>query len=442
MAHLSSHALTQTIGRRGQILLALAALGAGWLFGHVLAWETPRQRPDVALRLCALAALPLPLALLRLLTTPPNAAVRRLLGEPTSRLLQTSLRAVVAWLGLGLLVPLGVVGSALVHSPCRDDLLRAAAMMTVGVLLAAGLGTAALLAALRIIARPASALWTNLSGGGAFGPAEAAPLLYAPAMSLVAAMVPCALLSALWSAKAAWLTPEVLGASSLGAAALAALVARREVAEAGPWLQQALLSVEEAHATPFAESQLLPQPPRWLLGGSSDAVLTLLARAWVRARPGSWLATVGLVAVTALLARRPTPPAALCALAAALACYSTVRAVVCEQEAGHAAASWLGASAAQLRHALLRLGAGLGLPAVAACVLASDGRGVPSVLVGVGCGVALGLTALAAVGQGFARLRQRLPIVALGALIAAMAWAAGAMPGASTSPPASAAEQP
>ena len=442
MAHLSSHSLTQTIGRRGQILLALVALGVGWLFGHLLVWESLRQRPDVALRLCALAALPLPLVLLRLLTTPPNAAVRRLLGEPTSRLLHTSLRAVAGWLGLGLLVPLGVLGSALVHPECREDLQRASAMMTVGILLAAGLGTAGLLAALRIIARPPSALWANLSGGGAFGPAEAAPLLYAPALSLVAAMLPCALLSAVWSVKAAWLSPSTLAASCLGAAALAAVAARREVAATGPWLQQALLSVEEAHATPFAESQQLPQPPRWLLTGSSDAVLTLLARAWVRARPGSWLASAGLVAVTALLARRPTPPAALCALAAALACYSTVRAVVSEQEAAYAAAGWLGARAGPLRRALLRLGAGLGLPALAAGVLASDGRGVLAALVGVGCGVALGLVALAALPAGLARLRPRLPIVAFGAAIAAMTWLAGSVPSASPGAPSSAVEQP
>ena len=433
--------LTRTAAPLTHALLFLAALAAGVALGRVLALEAPRLRPDVALRLAALAALPLPLGLLRLLTTPPHAAARRFLGEPAPALLARSLRAALLWIAEALMVPVGMLVAAQFTPDCAEDLQRGAALVAMSVLLAAGLGTAGLLLALRTVARGPSALWANLTGGGAFGPAQAAPLLYAPAFALVAALLPSALLSAVWGAKAALLTPQVLVVSVLAALLFALWAARREVHAVRPLLQEALLAVEEAHATPFAQSQQLPEPPGWLMPGAPEPALRLLARAWLRDRPGSWLTTALLVGLALVLARRPAQPMALACAAAAIALYSTVRAVVAEQEPAHLAAQWLGATGLRLHRAILRLGVGLAVPALALLALAVVTGAWLAVPVGALAGVALGALALLLPPWWLPRLRKRLPVLALVATSVAIAWA-GTVPHAGSTAQSRAGEAP
>jgi len=419
--------LTRAAAPVTHALLALAALGVGLALGRVLALEAPRLRPDVALRLAALAALPLPLGLLRLLTTPPHAAARRFLGEPAPELLARSLRTALLWLLEGLLIPLGMLAACRLWPDASEDLLRGAALTALALLLAAGLGTAALLLALRTVARGPSGLWSSLTGGGAFGPAAAAPLLYAPAFALVAALVPPALLSAVWGAKAALLTPQVLLLSLLGAAVLAFVLALKEIEQARPHLQEALLAVEEAHAMPFAQSDQLPEPPRWLMPGQPNALLHLLARSWMRDRPGSWLTTALLTLLAVVLVRRPAEPLALALVAASIAAYSFVRVLALERDPVHAAAFWLGAPPPDLQRAVLRLGLGLSLPALSLLALGLLTGSLLAVLLGCLAGLAIGLGCLRLPTP---RLRSALPLLCLCAAGAAIALAssAGATP--------------
>ena len=76
----------------------LMALGAGVLGGAqatALTSAPPTQVPDLAFKLAAATAMPLPLAALVWLTRPPHADLRRQLGEPDRDRLTHSLRLVL-----------------------------------------------------------------------------------------------------------------------------------------------------------------------------------------------------------------------------------------------------------------------------------------------------------------------------------------------------------
>lgn len=392
--------------------LALLAVALGVADAQVLLGTAISLRSDVALKLAAVAALPLPLGLLGLLTTPRHAALRRMLGESAGSLLDRSLHATRLWTAVALLVPAGMLGAS------RDlDVVRAAGLAVLVTTLAVLLGIGLLLAALRVVVASrveANKVWQSLTGGGAFGPAEAAPLLYAPAFALVGALIPAALLSALWGAAPDLLTVPVLAGFTVVTLLIALGFARSQVVATRPLLQDALLAVEAAHATPFASHAPLPEPPAWLT--DRTAMPLLLGRAWTRRFPGSLLTSGLLAALAAWLPPHPGPLRAGL-LAATLALYSAVRAATVRDDGAFAAAAWLGATPLQQRQGLLRLGTGLALPSLTGLLLVLAGAPVLAVLPGLLLGAALGLLLLRSVA--YAGLGR----VALLLYGASLAWA-------------------
>lgn len=404
------------------VLLGLVAVAAGLgvADARVLLDTDPTRRPDIAFKLAALPALPLPPLLLGLLTTPRHAVLRRMLGQTATATLRAALREAASWTCVALAVPVAMA----LAGQGSEDVWRAAALAAMSVVLAGGLGTALLLLALRAVAAASlphagpARPWQALAGGGAFGPAEATPLLYAPALAFVAAIVPPALLSAVWGA-----APELLPVQGLvwpiaGSVLLSLMVARTQVRAIRPLLQDALLAVEQAHAVTFATAGLLPEPPRWLMPGRPEATVQFLARAWVRRWPGSALASAGLVALAVWLVAHPGPWWAG-TWAACLAFYGAVRVAALEQDPSHGAARWLGAAPARLRTAELRLAIGLSLPTLLAALLVLRGASGLALAVGAAVGLAAAVLALVALRSR----RAGLPGVALLLVAVALACA-------------------
>lgn len=401
------------------VALAVVAAGLGVADARFLMASDPLQRADLAFKLAALPALPLPALFLGLLTTPRHAMLRRMLGESAPAMLDRAARDAAQWTAVALAVPVGMV----LASAGLGDVLRAAALAAMAILLAGGLGVALLLAALRAVAAATlphargGHLWQALAGGGAFGPAEATPLLYAPAFAFVAAIVPSALLSAVWGAAPDLMPVRMLAVLVAVAAAVAVGLARAQIRASRAMLQDALLAVEQAHATAFAGAQLLPEPPVWLTLGQPDAATRLLARAWVRRWPGSALNSVALVVLALWLAHAPGPlQAAL--LAGAIAFYGAVRVLGIVADPVYAAARWLGVADAGQRNALMRLAAGLCVPSLAVVALVLRGAPWPFVLAGLAAGAVGGLLLVRAVPE-----RAWLPRVAMLLVGGALAYA-------------------
>lgn len=237
-------ALTAPVGLRWLLIVAGLDLIAGVWLAQLVQQAPPARHSDAALRVAALAALPLPAVLLQWLTLPVHGAARRWLGESAEQTVDRTLGFARRALWAALALPAGVALAALAAGELRQPLLQTALLAALAQVLAAGLGAMALLMALGAMASGGKDLWQTLSGGGAFGPAQAAPLLYAPAGALVTALVPVAVLTALWGARADLLGLPLL-VTCLGLAALAmhrgVVALRRSV---GPHLHTALLRVE------------------------------------------------------------------------------------------------------------------------------------------------------------------------------------------------------
>lgn len=403
----------------GALALAIAS-GVG--FGAALAATPASMRPDLALKFSALAALPIPVLLLDAVTTPRNASVRRFLGESAAKMVRQALglAAVLAVLALG--VPVGIAASVPWHPEASADLWRSALLSATTVVLAAGLAAASLLGALKFVAHGQHPVWTALGGGGAFGPAESAPLLYAPAFALIAALVPAGLLAAVWGARADLLSLQV-GAWALPVAVLIAVgVARHQWRAVAPEVQDALLAVEAAHATPFAQSERMPEAPAWVTPGNPSPELQFLARHSFRTHPGAMPTTALLVVLAALVPGTSIPPVATGLLAAAILLHATLRAIAVESGLGLLTAQWLGARPLALRHATVRLSAGLALPGLAALALGALGSPLAATL-GTILGALGGLGIVAWGGRPDHPIRQSLPQLALAVYGAALAWA-------------------
>lgn len=416
-------ALVQPIAPRWLAVVALTALGAGAWLGPSVALAPDLKQSDVAFRLAALAALPLPAILLQWLSLPVHGPARRWLGE--SAVAQVDRTLAFSWRALlvALAFPLGMALASLWYRPgpmVHNPILLAALLSALAQVLAHGLGAMALLMALGAMAGTAKDLWQLMSGGGAFGPAEAAPLLYAPAAALVAALVPVAVLSAVWGARASLLTVPMLIAA-LGLAAAAMVPALRSVRRAvAPLLHTALLRVEAAHQTPFAEQLVLPAAPMWLTwtAGQHPAA-RWLSLAWGRQRPTSLAATAGLAGLGALWATPQALPAALLALGATVGLYSAVRAAVLDAEPALQCAQWLGAAPKELRIGQQKLAIALAAPALLA------GLAGWMAALGAAIGAALGWLLLQWPAQRWPVLRDRavwprLALLAYGAALAAV----------------------
>ncbi len=297
--------------------------------------------------------------------------------------------------------PLGIGLWAMVGGDNVDDLWRMAAIVGCGVGSVGAVAIWCLLSALEQIAAGLPPSWRSVSGGGAFGPVETAPLLYAPAFALVAGLVPVGLLTAVWGAKPELLSPIIASAAAVLVIAVGSVLATRQVTRTRRFAQRAQLVIEQAHATRFAMDECLPKAPGWLrlaaLSGSgrvSRAAFDLFSAAWIRRFPASAVATAALTMV-ALLCVEPTDgPLIIGLVALAISLYSSTRAdrlSVAEPKLD-AAARWLGASEHVLRAGRTRLGAGLCLPAVVLIAIAVDTDAWLAVLAGALIGAITGLT--------------------------------------------------
>lgn len=407
--------LTEPLPLRWLLVLAALDLFAGVWLAQLVQAAAPARHSDAALRVAALAALPLPAVLLQWLTLPVHGPARRWMGESAEQTIARTLVFARRAMPVALAIPLGVALAAIPAGDLQQPLIKAALLAALAQVLAYGLGAMALLLALGAMASGGKDLWQLLAGGGAFGPAQAAPLLYAPAGALVAALVPVAVLSAVWGARADLLGVPLL----LALLAAAALAMHRSLAAVqrnlGPQLHSGLLRVEEAHSAPFAEQLLLPATPTWLnWSAQGDAAALWLSLSWGRQRPTSLAATLGLVALGALWAAPQASAWALGALGAAIGLYSALRTAVLDAEPALHAALWLGADPADLRRGQGKLAIALAAPALAAAL-----AGWPAAL-GALVGAAGGWLLLHWRNGGERTLWSRLALLLYGAALAAV----------------------
>lgn len=383
--------LLRAAPRFAGLAAVIAAISLGLLSAHWIQTTAAHQRPDLALKLAALLCLPFPALMLHWLTTPPNSQTRRMLGETAHAQLHASLKTARRAVALGAIAPLAM-GAASVQSPENSpDILRAALIMLASLGAVYGLGVTALLSAIRLVAQGPNAVAATLAGAGAFGPAEAAPLLYAPAFAWVAALVPAAVATAAWSADPALLSLGRSGMLVVATATLALFLATQAQRQLEPWLQAGMLAVESAHATPFAQSEILPKPPHWLTLWRDDKML-FFARSFARTQPTAPVATLALVMLGFLLLSDSPQALAVGAIAATVTLWSGLRALWQYEDLTVDTAAWLGASAFDAPLVRQKLAVALALPAAASVSLGLRGGHWLAAVVGLGVGLLLAAT--------------------------------------------------
>lgn len=382
----------------GSVLLTAAvALAWGVLAGLTLANTSAGGRADRALSLAALTAFPTPLWLLGLLSTPPHAACRRMLGQDARQVLAAAVRSGAIIIATSATAPLALLAVAIWRPEAAEDLQRCAALIACAAVGSGLWGLAALARALERIALGLQEAWRALAGGGVFGPAETAPLLYAPAFAFVIALLPAAAMAAAWGAGPDLLPPPTAGAVALAALVVAGASARRSLTRLSQRAQAALLIVEQAHATPFAQAEAQPSLPAWFrpaasgLSPAGAAGLVFMGRSWIRRFPASAPATLALVAIAAAALRDAHNPLAVAAACLAIAAYSMTRAVDLDRldPAVAGASRWLGATTQMQRQMTHRLTLALVTPAAAALVLGATTGAWAAAIAGTGAGGAL-----------------------------------------------------
>lgn len=376
--------------------VALAVVGGavGALLSRPLQGLGPIRAADVAFRLAALVALPLPLVQLSLLTTPIHGAIRRSLGETAQAQLRHALTLCAGWLLVAIACPLGFGwGLAWRADPGAVSLAVLLAVAQVG---AWGATAAALLAALRVVAGGRREAFELLSGGGNFGPAQVAPLLYAPAAGLVVGLLPAALLSALLGARPDTTGPTDAAACLVATGAASLWAVRRSLQLVQPVLHAALRTVDLAHATPFSQGNLLPATPGWLAWAARTPVSRWLALNWGRHHPGSLAASVVIAGAALAAGTAGTPWWAWLGMGAGIGWQAATRALASQALGAWPAALWLGASAADLGAGLGRLCAALATLAGLSAALCwpATPAWAPAVGLLVGLAAGAGLVAL------------------------------------------------
>ena len=301
--------------------------------------------PEASLRLAALLVAALPLLLLADLSTPPLWQVRSWMGESGPAAVAQACRDLVPSLVMGQVAAV-VAGAVLAGGGgSRGDALILAGVLAVSAAATVGLAGGAILLALRVVAAGGNAAWSAVSGGANFGPQATAPLLYAPGLGWVAGLVPAAVLSAVWSARPALLTADVLVAVDLVVLFLAKWLLRQAEMQLAPAATRALQQTADAHALPFAVAQVVPESPAWL-GARSSWVALVYAR-W-HAAP--WLGPLVLAAALGLGLPAVPNPWALAVLLVFAAAWSPLRALTHAEEVEDQTAQWLGAAPRQLAH--------------------------------------------------------------------------------------------
>lgn len=408
-------------------LLGLCALLAGALAGLGLLATPASMRADRALVLTGLLAVPAPLLVLLWLPSPPGAPLRRALGETTAARLAATrrllLRGLLAMLGL----PFGAGLVALWRPEAAADLQRFALCTLLG---GAGgwLGATATCGwALASIGASRTDRFEKLAGGGVYGPALVAPMIYAPAVGYVLGMMPVGLLVAVWGGLKEPPSWSVLAQGATPALAAFAWLAHRSLAGLEPHVGRAWLRMEEALATPFAYDRSRPEPPSWLVG--SAALPRMLGRAWVRRHPLPIAAPVVQALLLGALLPAGSGSAAFALVGVAVGVVAATRgaSLTAHEPALAAAAALAGATSGTFAAAQQRLDAGLTAPALlGAAVLAWQGSwwaGPAGVALGVTAGVLLRRGADAAATLRFARAGAASAVLL--AWVLATAWGQG-----------------
>ncbi len=370
--------------------VAVASAGLGALLAGSLRGLSPVRAADIAFRLAALAALALPALQLQMLTTPKNGATRRWLGEASSQQVHAALadsaKVLLATLAGPLAMAAALSGSG--ESP------HLAVLVACGQVGAWAGSAAALLVALGMVGGERRQAFELLSGGGVFGPAEAAPLLYAPALGLLLGLVPAALLSAWLGARPAqdpWAASALIFAIT---AVLGGALVRRAWAHTVTGLHAGLRAVELAHATPFAQGQLLPELPPWLdWPPVQDAVERWHLLGWSRQHPASHVAVALLVGLAAVAARDDLALVNWLGVGLGIGWYASARTGELADSEVASAGAWLGAAGrddlAVARRLALQLG-GQALLTIGLSTVASPfWAPLAGSLVGIGLGWAL-----------------------------------------------------
>lgn len=348
--------------------LGLPALAAGALAGLGLAATEVGMRPDRALVLTGLLAVPAPLLVLLWLPSPPNAPLRRALGETVERRLRATVRLLLRALLASLGLPLGIGMVALLRPEQAADLERFALCALLGSAGALLGGVATTAWALTAIGAARTDRFEKLAGGGVYGPALIAPLLYAPAIGYAAGMMPVGLLVATWAGLPEPPGWQLLARGVTPVLAVYAWLALRGLRSLQPHAATAWLRMEEALATPFAYDRSRPEPPSWLAG--PGALGQLLGRAWVRRHPLPAAAPLVTALGLALLLPRDSGDFAFAVIGVGVGALAATRgaAQALREPEVAAAARFCGADPGALRSAEARLGDGLALPALLAAL--------------------------------------------------------------------------
>lgn len=397
------------------IAIAGLSAAAGVALAYALRETAAPLLPHRVLVLCGLVAAPMPLVPLYLVGMPPGLALRRALGESSAQSLSWIRRGLVGAAFASLAAPAGVAAVALLDpggATTRDHLLRAAMAVAIAGPGSLCLGAWSVAGALDSIGS-GRADQVAAAAGGVYGPAWFAPLLYAPTLGYVGALLPVGTLSAFWGG-----LPTPPAASAVFPYALMilttmALIAWRSLGTLDQHAHRAWLRVDEALATPFTLDHGRPEPPRWLVGRSPLA--KLYGRAWIRRRPLPLLGPA-LVAGALVFALGAGAPAwAMAAVAGCLAAAALLRAAAFDPAVEAPAVDRLvGATAAQVVSARRRLQLGLAAAALPVALLFAS-RGAPVAGIGgAALGVVLGAAALLGLPAPVALTLHRLAL--LGAL--------------------------
>jgi hypothetical protein len=324
---------------------------------------------DRALRYSFLVAVWVPLILLFTMTRPPRRAMRAFLGQPAMRQVWGGI-----WLPVTVVLAMTAWGGYMLRFGATADVRRLWGLVLLAFIGAWLLGSAANLRALQAMAKNETPWWAIVSGGGAFGPAYAAPLLYAPVGGLVAAMLPVAFLAAVWGARPDLLTvPRLIVTIAFFVVAEVAVFAAAWL-RSKPFLHAALVRVDEAFQTRFARSELLPSPPNWLTGTSPSPATAFAATVLHRRYPGA-LVNTSLACVPLLLTfwDAERSGVALIVIVAFAILWCSARVELMREDQALAAVRWLGSSDAAAEsawRALLVRSLVPALPALALAVVA------------------------------------------------------------------------
>lgn len=420
--------LQRSIQPREWLAWLVATLLLGAAIGVNLAGTFPSARFDRALILGGLAALAVPLRSLAALNPPVRGPLRRSLGETAASIIGSAATECLRLAGLtALATTVGAVAAVGLSAGASGAAANAgippvfAALFSCLAMASASVTAIWLtLGALEAMAGGLNPAWSNMTGGGAFGPAETAPLLYAPPVGYALGLVPAAIGSAAINALAGRESGGLTVVIGLGAALVVMLVVvvlgcRRTLARRHIWARRAVLVLEQAHQMAFTRSEHIGSTPSWLLVAGNTPAQRLLADVWHRRFPASGIATVALCVAASLGMRGSTSPVAALVAAFAITVYSGARAFDLGAAEPQALPTLRFLGAADVERAQKGLVWGLSVPSIAV-VLFAWSSGAP---LACAAGVVVGLLTLAGLRLPTAALIGKISLLAAVITIAA-----------------------